>query len=402
MKRSEVKMNSKSFTTVSRLFSTGGILLLVIGLMLSLVSQTARADGGPIGLGGGGDVVEPVNPSEPAPPSASDNNPAPGTGIQSFNPSQSDPSSKAAPAQRKSYPRAITPQSRAGANINPAIPIQVFNPGLRLNNAILEVRFGCESSTGCGIKAIVCQAGDEISEPGSYDLYYTPDMTADPLVIGTRISGGEIPPLFPGGCYDINSPVTEAGNYRYVVHQPANNQGSSDAIGPICTFIACRASTATPTVTPTNSVTPTSTNTNTPTPTDTNTSTPTATATTTATATATVTATATATQTGTQTTSTATATTSVTATSTVTATQPITPPPPPGEDPTRTPTPTQPVNLTPAKSPTPGGGPIIPPTGTNQPNPASLESLMMYVGLLFLGLGLVTAGINKRLFNTNR
>ena len=45
---------------------------------------------------------------------------------------------------------------------------------------------------------------------------------------------------------------------------------------------------------------------------------------------------------------------------------------------------------------------LIPVTGANQPNPANLESMLMYLGLLLLGAGLVTAGVSKRLFNPNR
>jgi hypothetical protein len=45
---------------------------------------------------------------------------------------------------------------------------------------------------------------------------------------------------------------------------------------------------------------------------------------------------------------------------------------------------------------------LIPVTGADQRNPASVSSLVIYLGLLFVGIGLVVAGISKRVFGTTR
>jgi len=407
--------NQSMFKMLSRLFYTGGTVILLVGLLLSMVNQPVNADAGaptpekraPVGRGGLNLPTAKPNSDEPV---------------------------NALPSVKEALEK-----KASGSNVEPAAPV---NPGFVLQQGPLpEIWFLEEDQSICQFTPLELTVNVFYYLPAGMSArlqltYYIVNPVTTPT---TYIDGGVVS---GEGIYTYSGlwPGVQPGDEVVEIHFGANlldvetGEGIVDPTGTldyywypwVCEF-PTDTPTPTPTFTPTNTSVPTSTFTPTFTATNTNvptsTFTPTFTATNTNVPTSTFTPTFTATNTNVPTstftpTFTATPTNTGEVTSTFTATPTNTLPVPPPDDPTITPTSTTViVTNTPGASPTPtvtgtvpvpppdnptltpttdpGGGVLIPVTGADLGGGAA-AGLLINIGLLFLGLGLILSGFSRR------
>ena len=397
--------NYSMFKMLSRLFYTGGTVLLLVGLLLSMVNQPVNADAGaptpekraPVGRGGLNLPTAEPNSDEPA---------------------IALPSIKEALEKKANEPKT-----------EPAAPA---NPGFVLQQGPLpEVFFLEQDQSICQFTPLELTVNAFYYLPAGMSArlqltYYIVNPVRTPT---TYIDGGVVS---GEGIYTYSGlwPGVQPGDEVVEIHFGANlldietGEGIVDPVGSLDYYWypwVCEFPTDTPTPTPTFTFTPTFTPTFTstftatftPTFTPTNTDVPTSTFTPTFTATNTNVPTSTFTPTFT-----ATPTSTGEVTSTFTATPTNTLPVPPPDDPTFTPTsttvritntpgasatPTVPVpppdnpTLTPTTDP--GGGVLIPVTGGDLGGGA-VAGLLINIGLMFLGLGLILSGFSRRSTST--
>lgn len=377
-----MKTNQSIIKSIGRIATTGGAVLLIVGILLSMISQTALANG-PV-PGGPGPVI--IHATQP---------PAPQQPVQS-------------------QPRSLSPDKKI-VPLQPIVPIAQPNPSsgivVPMHGPEIVFNGGCQGD--CTIVwARICYITDMV--PFTTTVNWTLYLSNGGIPQnGTVVDSGTIPGFNPGDCTNISHVPTATGTYTFYVTTTSseippvlssscviNSLTCSITSTPTATATSTATETVTPTATatstttatPTHTVTATITSTVTNTPTSTTTATVTSTATPTETATVTVTHTATVTVTGTPVTPTHTFTPTVTEiTSTPTRTPSL--PPPPGEKPSVTPQ--GPTDPTPTAGPT---QPIIPRTGEDLPLPFPLTDFLIYAGLVLLGLGFITTGLSKRLF----
>ena len=410
--------NYSMFKMLSRLFYTGGTVLLLVGLLLSMVNQPVNADAGA------------PTPEKRAP-----------VGRGGLNLPTAEPNSDAPVIALPSVKEAL--EKKAGApNVEPAAP---SNPGIVLQQGPLpEIWFLEEDSSICQFTPLEMTVNVFYYLPAgmSADLqltYYIVNPVPSEI---TYIDGGTVS---GEGIYTYSGmwPGVQPGDPVVEIHFGANLldiETGESIVNPTGSLDyywypwVCEFPTDTPTPTPTFTATPTNTDvptsTFTPTFTATNTSVPTSTFTPTFTATntnvptSTFTPTFTATNTSVPTstftptfTATPTSTGEVTATFTPTNTLPV----PPPDDPTLTPTDpsvfrttTPGVSATPTVTgtvpvpppdsptltPTSDGGVLIPVTGADLGGGAAVAGLLINIGLLFLGLGLILSGFSRRSTST--
>lgn len=409
-----MNLSSRNFyKLLSRLLYTGGTLLLLVGLLLSVFRTTAFAadsvPGRQLPPGSGPGIALPTEEKVSDDPAA-----AP----QLLNPRQEvQPKEKDAAVQ----PPAVVSRPEVGMLVEPWDPPFVVYDSP--DYSICQYEPGPITVTGTyhlqpGQTAYIQWTFYEVNPgppPDVFDYNFIGPVTGD----GTFSVTGQWPGVNPG------DPVVEIHFGAALIEATTGNPiGTNDGLDiywypfvcPPPTITPTPTNTATFTLTPSATATATATTTSTATNTPTFTATPTETSTPTATSTATETATATATATATNTpTGTLTQTATFTATITTTPQDPTstpTRPTPPGDEPTSTPTRPTPPGNQPSRTPTatvitatftstavptatPEGGVIIPVTGGTLFNPNLISGWLINLGLLFLGLGLVIAGLSR-------
>ncbi len=395
--------------TMSRIFYTGGTVLLLVGMLLSMISQPVKAaPDGPVGRGGIKiPTQDPNSDSAPAvvlPPVREAV--AATASARKENQQQQQPVVNA--------PAAVSPDQ---LNLPPDAPAAIAftdrdSALCLLDPTDISVTVDYHLPTGQSARL---QVTYYIVHPGP-----TPIQYIDAGVVsgdGSFTYSG----LWPG--VQPSDPVVEIHFGAALLN--VNNGNTIVTTGLDYYWYPWVCPPPTPTLTPTATATatatftPTATFTFTPTPTDTATFTPTVTNTDVPTATFTFTPTATDTEVPTATftfTPTVTDTVAPSATFTFTPTVTNTLPTPPPNDPTQTFTPTvtatTPAEVTPSFTPsvtstlpvpppdnptiTPsGGGVLIPVTGADLSGGSSLANMLINIGLVFLSLGLILSGLNK-------